>query len=85
MRPAVWRGCHSQMKPGRFQLDVAVGLTTRMLAEAADHPEHGRAEALRRSMLALMDDRENDHFAHPLFWAPFVVVGEGGAPMRTAP
>ena len=31
-------------------------------------------------MLAMLDDRENDHFAHPLFWAPFVVVGEGGTP-----
>ncbi len=30
-------------------------------------------------MPALMDDRDNEHFAHPLFWAPFVVVGEGGA------
>ncbi len=50
-----------------------------MLAEAAEHPEIGRAEALRRSMLALLEDTENPHFAHPLFWAPFVVVGEGGA------
>ncbi len=55
-----------------------------MLAEDADHPESGRAEALRRSMLALMNDPENPHFAHPMFWAPFVVVGEGGVPMRTA-
>ena len=36
--------------------DATVKLTTRMLAEAADHPEIGRAEALRRSMLALMND-----------------------------
>ncbi len=35
-------------------------------------------------MLALMDDPENPHFAHPMFWAPFVVVGEGGVAMRTA-
>ncbi len=44
-----------------------------------------RAEAHRRSMLALMDDPENPHFAHPMFWAPFVVVGEGGVLMRTQP
>ncbi len=31
-----------------------------------------------------MEDSENPHFAHPLFWAPFVVVGEGGVPKRTA-
>ncbi len=61
------------------QSEAAVKLTTRMLTEAAQHPDIGRAEALRRSMLALMGDTENEHFAHPLFWAPFVVVGEGGA------
>lgn len=35
-------------------------------------------QALRRSMLALMNNEEKPHYAHPLFWAPFVVVGEGG-------
>ncbi len=45
------------------QSDAAVKLTTHMLAEAADHPESGRAEALRRSMLALMNDPDNPHFA----------------------
>ena len=23
---------------------------------------------------------EKPYFAHPMFWAPFVVVGEGGVP-----
>ncbi len=50
-----------------------------MLAEAAEHPGIGGAEALKRSMLALMADPANPHFAHPMFWAPFVVVGEGGS------
>jgi len=35
----------------------------------------GRAEALRRSMLALL--RSGGRNAHPANWAPFVVVGEG--------
>ncbi|MCH7929915.1 MAG: CHAT domain-containing protein [Proteobacteria bacterium] len=60
--------------------EAAVALTTRMLGELADHPEIGRAEALKRSMLAMMANEEKDHFAHPMFWAPFVVVGEGGVP-----
>ena len=60
------------------QSEAAVRLTTGMLAEATANPEIGRAEALRRSMLALMDDKDRPYFAHPLFWAPFVVVGEGG-------
>ena len=49
-----------------------------MLTYAADHPEAGRAQAPRHSMLALMDDDQKPQFAPPLFWAPFVVVGEGG-------
>ena len=36
----------------------------------------GRAEALRRSMLALIE-KGAPHEAHPAYWAPFVVVGEG--------
>ena len=41
-------------------------------------PQIGRAEALRRSMLALID-KGKDFEAHPAFWAPFVLVGEGAA------
>ena len=41
-----------------------------------------KAEALRRSMLALMQTPGKPHFAHLAFWAPFVVVGEGGAETR---
>jgi hypothetical protein len=58
--------------------EAAVKLTTRMLEYAAEHPDVGRAEALRQSMLELMNDEEKPEFAHPLIWAPFVVVGEGG-------
>ena len=58
--------------------DAAVKLTTGMFRHRANNPTSGRADALRYSMLALMNDEENPHYAHPLFWAPFVVVGEGG-------
>ncbi len=38
----------------------------------------GRAEALRRSMLALMnDDSDNGINAYPAYWAPFAIIGEG--------
>jgi len=57
--------------------DAAVKITTRMLSEA-QKPGVGRAEAHRQAMLALMQDKDRPHYAHPLFWAPFVVVGEGG-------
>ena len=36
----------------------------------------GRAEAMRQSMLAMID-KGTVAEAHPAFWAPFVVVGEG--------
>jgi CHAT domain-containing protein len=51
-------------------------LTTRMFDELKANPGIGRSEALRRSMMALA---KNQKYAHPLLWAPFVVVGEGGA------
>jgi len=60
--------------------DAAVALTTGMLDELAKQPEIGRAEALRRSMLSLMANEEKDYFAHPMFWAPFIIVGEGARP-----
>ena len=36
----------------------------------------GSSEALQRSMLELIADDET-MYAHPMFWAPFMVVGEG--------
>jgi tetratricopeptide (TPR) repeat protein len=57
--------------------DATVAITTRMMEEAR-RPGVGRAEALRRAMLALIRDEKNPHYAHPYYWAPFVVVGEGG-------
>ena len=47
-------------------------------AELKVDPKLGRAEALRRSMLALINNG-SDAQAHPSAWAPFVLVGEGGA------
>ena len=57
--------------------DATVKLITASVREMARDPKVGRSEALRRSMLALIDKGE-PHEAHPAYWAPFVVVGEGG-------
>jgi len=60
--------------------EATVKLITVAIREIARDPKIGRAEALRRSMLALIDTGEAQE-AHPAYWAPFVVVGEG-APAR---
>jgi CHAT domain-containing protein/tetratricopeptide (TPR) repeat protein len=57
--------------------DAAVALTTRMFEESSKGAS--KAEALRRSMLALMARTDKPYLAHPALWAPFVVVGEGNA------
>jgi CHAT domain-containing protein/Tfp pilus assembly protein PilF len=57
--------------------DGTVRLVAGMFNEIANDNTVGRSEALRRSMLALMNDNQYPHYAHPAFWAPFSVIGEG--------
>jgi hypothetical protein len=61
-----------------------VTLITKAVAEMKADPKIGRAEAMRRSMLALIDQGKLSE-AHPAYWAPFVVVGEGGATSAVVP
>jgi CHAT domain-containing protein len=56
---------------------AAVALITKTFAALKDDPAIGRAEALRRAMTGLI--AEGRGMEHPAKWAPFVVVGEGGA------
>ena len=53
---------------------AATELTTKTFANLAAKPGVGRSEAFRQSMLALIAEGKP-----PAYWAPFVVVGEGGA------
>jgi CHAT domain-containing protein len=58
---------------------AAVALTTRIFAEVGKDANIGRAEALRRAEMSMLDPANPPEFAHPMMWAPFVLAGEGGA------
>jgi len=67
-------------------------LTTELFRRQAADPQETRAEALRQSELALIDGpgfkdpatgKTVFSYAHPLFWAPFSLVGDGGAAKRS--
>jgi CHAT domain-containing protein len=63
----------------------ARALTTDLFRRQAEQPGLSRAEALRQAELALMDGpgfladgKPLFSYAHPIFWAPFAVIGDGG-------
>ena len=69
----------------------AKALTTSLFARQAVEPSVSRAQALRAAMLGLIDgpgfvDKATGKtvfsYAHPIFWAPFSLIGDGGG---TAP
>jgi CHAT domain-containing protein len=61
-------------------------LVTDMFKRQADDASVTRAEALRRAMTALIDGKGYTDeqgktqfaYAHPLFWAPYTIIGDGG-------
>jgi CHAT domain-containing protein/Tfp pilus assembly protein PilF len=59
------------------QSEPTVKLTTGLIGALNADPTIGRSEALRRSMLAMVDST-TDSDTHPIAWAPFVLAGEGG-------
>lgn len=60
-------------------------LTTRLFEYQAANQASTRAQALRATMLDLMDTpiampgTKGSTYAHPMFWAPFSLVGDGGS------
>jgi CHAT domain-containing protein len=61
-------------------------LVTDLFRRQAADARLSRGEALRQAMIALLDDRgfTDDSgkvmfaYAHPLFWAPYTIIGDGG-------
>ncbi|MBR1193450.1 tetratricopeptide repeat protein [Bradyrhizobium sp. AUGA SZCCT0160] len=56
---------------------AATRLTTSTFDRLKADPKLGRAEALRQSMLAYLNDASSLRNAYPAFWAPFALIGEG--------
>ena len=62
-------------------------LVTDLFKRQAEDPKLTRGEALRQAMMALADgpgyagaDGKTEFaYAHPLFWAPYTIIGDGGA------
>lgn len=55
-------------------------LTTALFRREVENPSLPRAEALRQAMLDVMktgDPKAGLSYAHPAFWAPFSLVGDG--------
>jgi CHAT domain-containing protein/lipopolysaccharide biosynthesis regulator YciM len=57
--------------------DAATRLTTTAFATLTTDPSLGRAEAMRRTMLAFLNDKSSVENAYPAVWGPFAVIGEG--------
>jgi CHAT domain-containing protein len=57
--------------------NAATRLTTATFDILTANPELGRAEALRRAMLAYLDEASDPRETDPAIWGPFSIVGEG--------
>ncbi len=61
-------------------------LVTDLFKRQADDPKLSRSQALREAMMALVDGpgylnsegKTEFAYAHPLFWAPYTIIGDGG-------
>jgi len=54
-------------------------LTTDLFKRQLENPDINRSEALRQTMNAMILKNHNQGFsyAHPIFWAPYAIVGDG--------
>jgi CHAT domain-containing protein len=61
---------------------VGAYLIAETLRRLRDEPGRNIAEVLRETEIAMIDGAGNRLFAgaaHPFYWAPYVVIGDGGA------
>lgn len=62
--------------------EATVTLMTDIFSIYSANPKQGKAETVRLAMVRFMQNDKHAYFAHPAFWAPFVLVGEGGVDAR---
>jgi CHAT domain-containing protein len=56
--------------------DSTVALMTGLFEALKNDPHLSHGEALRLSMLRMIDNPSQPEWVQPRFWAPFIVVGE---------
>jgi CHAT domain-containing protein len=78
-RAFFYAGARALLVP-HWQVDSssAARLTTSTFEALERDPVIGRAEALRRAMLAMIEDASDPWGAYPDYRGPFSVIGEGG-------
>jgi CHAT domain-containing protein len=59
--------------------EAATRLTISTFDRLKADPALSRAEALRQTMLAFLNDTTSVNNAYPAFWGPFALIGEGAA------
>jgi CHAT domain-containing protein len=58
--------------------DVATEITTGIFRAMRADPALTRAQALATAMREVVQNPAKRFFAHPMFWAPFALIGDGG-------
>jgi CHAT domain-containing protein len=69
---AIKAGAHSALASLWFVNDMATSMLITEFYRQVQDKNISKAEALRHSQLHLMQERD---FKHPLFWAPFLLIG----------
>jgi CHAT domain-containing protein len=62
--------------------EQTVVLVAAMFDDTCDSNTRGMAHVLRRAMLRLIESPDRPELAHPVYWAPFALVGDGRRELR---